>query len=41
MLLYSLEAPRRDASSEYQQHTFCGEKKKIISIFLHEKSLLS
>ena len=38
---YSLEAPLRGASNEYQQHMFSWRNKKDINIFSDEKSTLS
>ena len=37
MLWYSLEAPPRGASNEYQQHMFLLRSKKNISNFLTER----
>ena len=38
---YSLEAPHRGASNEYQQHLFLSRNKKNIITFFVEKSALS
>ena len=38
MLWYSLEAPRRGTSNEYQQHMFSLRNKNVISIFRMKKA---